>query len=154
MKTTTAMATKLKTRTSRTSTPSRGARESYFSLFRAFPIRPIRSEKELDEAIEVARKLFCRGKPLNRAEDDYFQLLSHEIERYEAVAYPMPPVPPAEMLRHLMEGHDTTLSKVADGSGVSLSTLSAVLNGKRKLNLTHIRSLASYFGVEPSVFLD
>jgi antitoxin component HigA of HigAB toxin-antitoxin module len=46
------------------------------------------------------------------------------------------------------------LSDVASATGVALSTLSSVLGGKRKLNLGHIKALASYFKVEPGVFLD
>ena len=100
------------------------------------------------------RKLLCRAKPLNREEQDYVEILTHEIERYEAIAYPMPAVSPAAMLRHLLEARSVALSEVAQATTISLSTLSSVLNGKRELNLIHIRKLAPYFGVEPGVFLD
>ena len=66
----------------------------------------------------------------------------------------MPAVSEAAMLLHLIDAHSVTLSGVAQATNISLSTLSSVLTGKRKLNLTHIRKLAPYFGVEPSVFLE
>ena len=80
--------------------------------------------------------------------------LSHEIERCEAAAYPMPAVSGAAMLRHLIEAREATLSEVAAATGIAVSTLSAVLAKKRKLNLAHIGVLAPYFGVRPGVLLD
>jgi HTH-type transcriptional regulator/antitoxin HigA len=58
------------------------------------------------------------------------------------------------MLRHLIDAKGVTLSEVGARAGIALSTLSAVLNGKRKLNRGHIQKLAPYFGVAPGVFLD
>ena len=46
----------------------------------------------------------------------------------------MPPVSGASMLRHLIEARQTTQTSVAQGTGLSLSTVSEVLSGKRKLN--------------------
>jgi HTH-type transcriptional regulator/antitoxin HigA len=130
------------------------ASASYLALAKAYPIHPIRSEEDLDTAIAVVDRLLSRRKPLAPPEQDYLESLSHEIERYEAVAHPMPAVSGAAMLRHLVEARGVTLSKLAEETGIAVSTLSAVLNHRRNLNLTHIEKLAPYFGVEPSVFLD
>lgn len=127
--------------------------KSYLALVRAYPIHPIRSEPDLDEAIAVLDSLQSRPAPLDSQEQDYLDCLAHEIERYEAEAHPMPAVSGAEMLRHLMDAHETNLSEVAHQTGIALSTLSAVLNQKRKLNLAHIKALAACFGVEPAVFV-
>ena len=132
---------------------ARRADPSYLALFRTFPIRPLRSEKDLDEAIAAVSDLFCRREPLNPHEQDYLDVLGHEIERYEAEAYPIPRVSEAAMLRHLLEAQGASLSATAEATGIAISTLSAVLNGKRKLNVKHIRQLSAYFGVEPGVFL-
>ena len=134
--------------------PARRADPSYLALFRTFPIRPIRSEKELDEAIAVVRDLFCRREPLNAHEQDYLDVLSHEIERYEAAAYPIPRVSEAGLLRHLLEARGASLSAAAEATGIATSTLSAVANGKRRLNVKHLRQLSAYFGVEADVFLE
>jgi HTH-type transcriptional regulator/antitoxin HigA len=127
---------------------------SYLELMRAYPVRPIRSERELDRAIAVVDSLLSRENPLDRDGQDYLDILSHEIERYEAVAYPMPAVSGADMLRYLMDAHENTLSEVSEGTGIAVSTLSAILNNKRGLNIAHIGLLAPYFGVEQGVFLD
>jgi HTH-type transcriptional regulator/antitoxin HigA len=126
---------------------------SYLALIAAYPIHPIRSEEDLNEAIAVIDKLLSRTRPLNPQEQDYLNSLSHEVERYEAEAYPMPAVSDAAMLRHLIDAREAKLSDVAEATGIALSTISAVLSGKRPLNRKHIERLAPYFGVEPGVFL-
>jgi HTH-type transcriptional regulator/antitoxin HigA len=127
---------------------------SYLALVMTYPIHPIRSGDDLDRAIAMIDRLLSRRKPLDSQEQDYLDSLSHEVERYEAVAHPMPPVSDAGMLRHLIEAKEVKLSEVAEATGIALSTLSSVLTGKRHLNRTHIEKLAPYFGVQPGVFLD
>ena len=56
-------------------------------------------------------------------------------------------------IKYLMEQKDVTLSEVAKNTGIVASTLSAILANKRKLNLTHIKALACYFGVEIAAFV-
>jgi HTH-type transcriptional regulator/antitoxin HigA len=130
------------------------ASESYLALAAAYPIHPIRSETDLDDAIAVVDSLLSRPEPLDDQEQDYLESLSNEVERYEAVAYPMPALSEAGLMRELMVARDATLSDVAAETGIAISTLSAILSGKRKFNLTHIRGLATYFGVDPGVFLN
>ncbi len=126
---------------------------SYLALVAAYPIHPIHSEEDLDQAITVIDGLLGRRKPLDPQEQDYLDSLSHEVERYEAEAHPMPAVSDVAMLRHLIESREATLSEVAEATGIALSTLSSVLSGKRPLNRNHIETLAAHFGVEPGVFL-
>jgi HTH-type transcriptional regulator/antitoxin HigA len=141
-------------RASRPARRPQRAHASYLALVRLYPIHPIRSAEDLDEAITVLRKLLKRRKALDPQEQDYFDSLSHEVERYETEAVPMPVVSGVAMLRHLIEARDATLTQVAEDTGIALSTLSSVLKGARPLNLGHIKALAPYFGVEPAVFLD
>jgi HTH-type transcriptional regulator/antitoxin HigA len=131
-----------------------GADRAYLALVRAHPLLPIRSEEDLDAALDVIDRLLTRDPPPDSAEEDYLEALAILVQSYEDEHYPMPPVSAAAMLRHLLDQHDKTLSQVAADTGLAVSTLSAVLNGKRQLNLRHIRKLAPYFGVEPAVFLE
>jgi HTH-type transcriptional regulator / antitoxin HigA len=130
------------------------ASASYLALARVYPIRPIRSDAELDAAIAVLDGLLSRAKPRDDQEQGYLESLGHEIERYEAAAHPMPAVSGPAMLKHLIEVRGETLSAVARGTGILVSTLSEILRGKRRLNLDHVKALAPYFGVEPGVFVD
>jgi HTH-type transcriptional regulator / antitoxin HigA len=133
--------------------PSTRANARYLKLATIFPIRPLSSDAELDQAIGVLDQLLSRKNPLDQQEQGYLDSLSHEIERYEAVNVPIPDVSGAAMLRHLIEARDITLSDLATTTGIVISTLSSVLNGKRELNRRHIEKLAPYFGVSPGVFL-
>jgi HTH-type transcriptional regulator / antitoxin HigA len=130
------------------------ASASYLALASAYPIHPIRSDADLDDAIAMIDALLSRAESLDDQEQDYLESLGHEIERYEAAAYPMPVLTEADLLRQLMDARDATLSDVAATSGIAISTLSAILHGKRKLNLTHVHRLANYFGIHAAVFLE
>jgi HTH-type transcriptional regulator/antitoxin HigA len=125
--------------------------DSYFRLIRRFPLRPIRSEKELDSAIAVIDSLLDAG-PLDAGSQDYLDVLSDLVEKFEDEHEPMPQVTDAEMLRHLFEAKGITQARAAKEVGIAESTISEVLAGSRRLTRTHIGKLASYFGVAPDVF--
>jgi HTH-type transcriptional regulator / antitoxin HigA len=126
-------------------------RDHYLGLVQRFPLRPLRSDEELALAIKAIDSLIARGD-LDSGEQDYLDILTDIVERYEADEHPMPPVSDAAMLRHLIEARGISQSKLADEVGIVMSTISEVLNGKRRLNRHHIGVLAKYFGVSPSVF--
>jgi HTH-type transcriptional regulator/antitoxin HigA len=124
------------------------------ALVRAHPLLPLRSEEELDAALGLIDRLLARDPPPDAGEEAYLEALAVLVQAYEDEHYPLPAVSAAAMLRHLLEQHERTLSQVARATGIAVSTLSAVLHGKRQLNLPHIRKLAPYFGVEPAAFLE
>ncbi len=132
--------------------PKDADRDRYLELVRQVPLRPIRSESELNRAIEQIDALLDLDRR-GHAEDDYLDVLSDLVEKYEDEHDPMPPVSSAEMLRFLIESQHTTQSKVATGTGISESTISEVLAGKRELNRKHIEALSRHFHVSPAVFL-
>jgi len=126
-------------------------KDPYAELIRQFPLRPIRSDDELDEAIRVVDSLV--GRPALRPEEqDYLDVLSDLVERYEAEAHPIAPLSDADMLQHLIEAKGVPQTEVARATGIADSTISEVLSGKRSLNRTHIGKLARYFAVSPEVF--
>jgi HTH-type transcriptional regulator/antitoxin HigA len=111
----------------------------------------LRTDKELDCAIQMIDSLIIRGD-LDPGEQDYLDILTDIIERYEADEHPMSPVSDAVMLRHLIEARGVTQSKLAADVKIPMSTISEVLNGKRRLTRNHIAVLSKYFGVSSSVF--
>lgn len=125
---------------------------SYLRLIRRFPLRPIQSEAELDRATAVMNELLDRGE-LDPAEDDYLDVLSDLVERYEEKAHPIPDVSEGEMLAFLIEQKDVKQVDVARGAGLAESTLSEVRAGKRRLTRGQVEKLARYFRVGPEVFL-
>jgi HTH-type transcriptional regulator/antitoxin HigA len=127
--------------------------DRYLELVRRFPLRPLRSDGDLDAAIAVVDALLDRDE-LDPGEEDYLDVLSDLVKRYETEAHPMPPVSDAEMLRYLIETRDTTQAAVSEATGIAESTVSEVLAGKRGLNRRHIESLARHFKVSPAVFMN
>ncbi len=126
--------------------------DHYLDLVREVPLRPIRSDIELDRAIAMIDSLIDK-EALSPEENDYLDVLSVLVEKYETEIHPMPSVTDAEMLRHLIESRETTQSEVSSATGVAESTISELLVGKRKLNRKHIESFAKHFRVNPGVFL-
>ncbi len=125
--------------------------DRHVELVFRFPLCPIRSDEDLGHAIQVVDSLL--GKPsLSRDEEDYLEVLSDLVEKYESEAHPMPPVSDAELLRHLIEAKGVSQTEVSRATGIADSTISEILAGKRSLNRTHIGKLARYFKVSPDVF--
>ena len=127
-------------------------RDSYVELVLKFPLRPLRTDTDLDRAVEMIDSLINRGD-LGQGERDYLDILAAIVEKYERAEHPIPAVSDAAMLRHLIDARGVKQSKLAAAVGIPMSTISEVLNGKRRLNRNHIAALSKYFAVSPAVFL-
>jgi HTH-type transcriptional regulator / antitoxin HigA len=125
---------------------------SYLALIRRFPLRPITSEAELDQATALINELLDRDR-LDSAEDDYLDVLSDLIERYEDERHPIHEVSADKIFAFLIEQKGVTQAEAARSAGIAESTVSEVLSGKRQLTRKQIESLANYFHVSPAVFL-
>lgn len=125
--------------------------DRYLELVRQCPLRPIRSDGELDGAVRMVDTLLSQPS-LRTEEQDYLEVLSDIVDRYEAKEVPIAPVSDAAMLKHLIDARGITAQEVAKGTGIVNSTISAVLNEKRTLNREHIGRLAKFFHVSPNVF--
>lgn len=75
------------------------------------------------------------------------------IETYEDQHYPIPDASEADVLRELIRSNKLSQPLLAKRTGISQSTISAVLNGKRSLTKAQVVSLAKFFGVSPNAFL-
>jgi len=124
---------------------------AYLALIRRYPLRPIRSDAELDAASEVIDDLTDRDD-LSPAELDYLDVLGDLVEKYEAEHIEMPHVSDAQMLRSLMDEMNVKQVDVVQGTGISKTVVSLVLNGKRNLTREHVKVLSKYFGVNPCSF--
>ncbi len=123
----------------------------YQSLLLDYQPRPIRSESAYRKALRHIEKLMRPNLP--RAESELVELLATLIEQYESREHPTPLNPPREMLAHLIEARGVAQADVARATGISRSTLSAVLAGRRKLSNANIAALSSYFHVSPTAFM-
>jgi HTH-type transcriptional regulator/antitoxin HigA len=127
--------------------------DRYFALIQELPLRPLRSRSELERAITMIDRILDRAK-LARDEQDYLDVLSDLVEKFEDQHYPIEPVSGLDALVHLVESSGKTRATVAAEAGLPESTLSEVLSGRRRLNTRHIGILARYFRIDPGIFID
>lgn len=126
--------------------------DHYLKLIHQFALRPIDNDQELDAAICVVDQLLDQAQ-LSQPEQDYLDVLSDLIETYEAKSIPKPKLNDSDMLQALLQLQEVSQSELAHETGIAESTISEVLKGHRKLNRRHIGKLASFFGVDPGVFI-
>ena len=113
----------------------------------------IRNDEELDQAIAVVDDLLDRPE-ISSDEREYLAVLGLLIEEYERTHVELPEVTSVDLLRHLMEENGLTQSDLAPLFGGNRSIVSEVLNGKRRLALSHVQRLADYFGLPADLFID
>ena len=82
----------------------------------------------------------------------YLSVLSDLTGAYENKRFEFQKTEPKEVLAYLMESNQLTQSDLEDEIGPQ-SVVSEILNGKRHLNISHIRKLASRFKVSPGLFI-
>ena len=125
--------------------------DPYLMLIQRFPLRTLRSDDELQQAIDVINDLLDRW-PLDEGEHDYLDVLADLVAKYEKEHHPIAPADDSAMIRFLLDLRELSQVDLARQTGIAESTISAVLAGKRHLSRRHIGILASFFGVQPSVF--
>ena len=112
----------------------------------------LRSGANLAKAINQIDNLLLKSA-LTRYEQGLLNALTDAVEKYESHAVQMPAVSDVEMLRHLIEANYLTQVKLAEETGIAVSTISAILHGKRKMNVSHIRAFAKRFGLKAGAIL-
>lgn len=79
------------------------------------------------------------------------ETIGNLIETYESNNFPEPQGTPIEAIQYLMDEHNL---KQADLPEIgSQGVVSAVLKGKRNLNIRQIKELSARFNVSPLVFI-
>lgn len=128
-----------------------GGNAAYMTLVARFPLRPIRDDDGLEQAGAIIDELIARDD-LDPGEDDYLDVLSDLVERYESEAHPMPAATDAGVVRYLIEAHGLNQSQFAREIGAQPSAISEVLSGVRALSKANIRSICARFHVSPAAF--
>lgn len=80
-------------------------------------------------------------------------IVSDQISAYETENHPQPKGTGVTALRFLMEEHGLTQSDFKNEIG-SQGVVSEIINGRRTLNLNHIKKLSERFKVSPETFID
>ena len=123
-------------------------------LSKTLPKR-IETDVEFDRFVGVMEGLsraIAHGEA-SPEEQALHSLLSTLVKEYDDRVYTLPPGDPLRLLRYLMEQRGLRPTDLTPIFGAR-SITSLVLNGKRELSKTHIRKLAEFFHVSPTVFLE
>ncbi len=116
----------------------------------SFPLTSIQDDGHFAAAQAVIDCLLSLEK-LKEGESLYFDALSDLVAAYEVEHHALAPASDADMLRHLMDAKGITQTTLHRESGISKSTISEVLSGKKPFSRRIIRTLATYFNVDVSV---
>jgi HTH-type transcriptional regulator/antitoxin HigA len=116
-----------------------------------FPPRPIHDKVDLANATEIVDAL--AGHDLTRDQEDYLDVISDLLQKYEDEHSPMRRAAstPLERLRVLVEQAEMSASDLGRLLG-NRGLGSLVLRGQRQLSKTHIRILAEHFRLDPGYF--
>ncbi len=124
--------------------------DSYLKCIQAFPLTTISSDEHLATAGEVMDDLLARRK-LHRGQQSYLDALSDLVASYEGEHFPIEPASDADMLRHLLDAKGVSQAQLHRETGISKSSISEVLSGKKPLSRPMMRKLAGFFQVDVSV---
>lgn len=125
---------------------------SYPELLAESQPEVIRGPRAHGRAIKQLEKLMAQPKRTN-AENRLLELLSFLVNEYEERLYPTPDISPGELLLHLLASRQITQAELATATGISKSTISALVNRQREASKDVARRLGAFFGVEPTAFL-
>lgn len=125
--------------------------ETYLNLVIEFPLIPIRDDDHLARAAAMLDRLLQQD--LDRGQQDYLEVLTDLVEKYEEEHVPIPDASESDVLRELLRSHGLSQNALKARTGIAQSTISAVLNGERSLTREQVITLAGFFGVSPSVFM-
>lgn len=122
----------------------------YIELLQEFSPHPIKSEAELLEVQEVIDALIDSGE-ITSEEQDYINVLGILVHEYEERNVLIPDLSGVELLKALIDEFGFKQKDLVPIFKTE-SIVSAILNGKRKLNIEHIEKLSDLFNVSPSTF--
>jgi len=145
----------LEKRLTRAPAPARGRLTRW--LYLHAPPRPIDDRKTLRAYLDVvdalmeAREMDEVPPEDRRGVKEYLQVIGPLLEAFERRTFHFARTTPEETLEFLMDQHKLTQYDLAAELG-GQPVVSAILNGKRKLNRRQIERLAARFHVSPAAF--
>ncbi|MEZ5346317.1 MAG: hypothetical protein R2681_12270 [Pyrinomonadaceae bacterium] len=117
-------------------------------LMKTLPVI-ITNDTELEEMTGQLHDLVSKGireNGLSPEEDKLVQLLSRLVEDYEEKHYPIPDVPPNEILKFFIDDRGMKQKDLVPVFG-SEGIVSEIINGKRPITLKTAKKLQEFFGL-------
>jgi HTH-type transcriptional regulator/antitoxin HigA len=125
--------------------------DTYFEWVRRHPLKSIQSEADLHAAQAIMDELLRQD--LDGGGLAYLDALSDLVGVYEREHHPIPPLPPHQLLAHLLEERDLSQADLVRRTGIAKATVSDLANGKRAFTVDQMHRVARVFGVPAMVFL-
>src|SRR6266508_3328514 len=119
--------------------------DTYFALVKRHPLKSIRNEKELDAAHAVVDALL--REDLNEGGQTYLDALSDLVIVYESEHHAVPPLPPHELLEHMLNERSMSQADLSRATGLAKATVSDLVTGKRIFTVHQMNIVASVFGL-------
>jgi HTH-type transcriptional regulator/antitoxin HigA len=138
---------------SRAKTPRRSAAisDTYFALVKRHPLTSIRNERELDGAQAVVDALL--REDLDDGGLAYLDALSDLIIVYEQEHHAIAPLPPHDLLAHLLKERSMSQAELTRRTGLAKATVSDLVTGKRPFTIQQMHTVATVFGLAGTVFM-
>ena len=125
---------------------------SYTKSLKLYLLKPIRTRGDYNRAMGFIGMLAGRTD-LNTDQAAYLESLSILVEAYEREHFEIEPTnSPLETLKFLLSENGLSGSDLGRILG-QRQLGSKILQGERNLSKAHIKTLAEYFSVDPSLFL-
>jgi len=130
---------------------STGVPDTYFTLVKRRPLTSIRSDQDLDAAQSVVDALLREN--LDDGAQAYLDALSDLIIVYEQEHHAIGPLPPHELLAHMLEERRMSQADLMRATGLAKATVSDLVSGRRPFTVNQMHAVASVFGLPGIVFM-
>ena len=127
--------------------------ESYAALCKRFLPRPIHDQVGYDNTVEVADLFAGFENKMSRGQNDYFDILSDLIEKYDQDQVQTPKLSAKALLRHLANEHELSGADISRILGKSAPLGRMILRGERKITADHAVTFGKYFGLRTDAFI-
>jgi HTH-type transcriptional regulator/antitoxin HigA len=121
------------------------------TLVKRHPLTSIRNENELDAAQAVIDALLRQD--LDDGGQAYLDALSDLVIVYEQEHHAVAPLPPHELLAHMLAERGMSQADLARASGLAKATVSDLATGKRPFTVSQMHTVATIFGLPGTLFL-
>jgi HTH-type transcriptional regulator/antitoxin HigA len=113
--------------------------------------RTIRDKADYENTAEIVDRLAVLNRR-TRGQEEYLETLTQLIEAYDNANFKVEASTPLDAIKFLVEAHGMSASAVGRILG-NRSLGAAILRGDRQISKNNALKLASYFKVNPGLFI-
>ncbi|MGM0506312.1 MAG: helix-turn-helix domain-containing protein [Bacteroidota bacterium] len=106
----------------------------------------IKNKEQYDTYCELVEELAFSGSAEEK--EDEIDLLLLLIEDWDRKQYPLPELDPVQLVKSLMGDNELRQKDLVEITGVGKSTISEILNYKKRMSKDVIRQLSSHFKIQ------